>query len=75
MPTFLFRASNAITDEPVKVHISLGGVDRGFTPASEGQFLEVEVSQRGTYSWFARRGGVTIRKGTSSGGEIHIAIS
>lgn len=74
MPTFLFRASNAKTDEPIKVHITLGGVERGFTPDKPNQYLEVSVTQKGTYSWSARRNGSTIRKGDSSGGEIHIAI-
>jgi hypothetical protein len=74
MPTFLFRASNAKTDDPIKVHITLGGVERGFTPDRQNEFLEVTVNQKGSYSWSARRNGTTVRQGDSSGGEIHIAL-
>jgi hypothetical protein len=75
MPTFLFRAENAKTDEPVKVHITLGGVARGYTPERKNQHLEVTTAQSGTYSWFARRNGETIKKGESSGGEVVVFVT
>lgn len=74
MPTFLFRAENAQTDVPVKVHITLGGVDRGYTPDRQNQFLEVQLSSSGTYSWYAKRDGKIIRKGDSKGGEIVVYV-
>lgn len=74
MPTFLFKAVKARTDEPVKVHITLGGVERGFTPDRANQYLEVHVSQRGSYSWSAKRNGSLVRKGESDGGEIIVYV-
>lgn len=74
MPTFLFKAINAQTDAPVKVHITLAGVDRGFTPDRPNQFLEVQVSQSGTYGWYAKRNGSIVRKGESRGGEVVVYV-
>ena len=74
MPTFLFKAVKARTDEPVKVHITLGGVDRGYTPERANQYLEVQVGQRGSYSWYAKRNGSLVRKGESDGGEIVVYV-
>lgn len=74
MPTFLFRAVNAQTDVPVKVHITLGGKERGYTPDRQNQFLEVQLSQTGTYSWHAKRDGKLVRSGDSKGGEIVVYV-
>lgn len=74
MPTFLFRAQYAKTDLPAKVHITLGGVDRGFTPERKNEFLKVELSQRGEYSWYARKNGDRVGSGESDGGEIVVIL-
>ena len=74
MPTFLFRAVNAKTDQPVKVHITLAGVARGFTPDRSNQYLEVTLSTTGTYSWYAKQNGSVVRTGESKGGEIVVAV-
>jgi hypothetical protein len=74
MPTFLFNAVIAKTDEPVKAYITLGGVGRGFTPDQKNQYLKVELSQTGTYNWHAKRNNSIIAKGESNGGYITVYI-
>jgi len=72
--TFLFRAEKAETGEAIKVYISLGGVDRGFTPGVADKHLIVQVGQSGTYNWYAKRNGEKVGQGESSGGEIVVYL-
>lgn len=74
MPTFMFKAVKSSTDEPVKVHITLGGVDRGFTSDRPNDYLTVEVGQSGTYSWYAKRNGSKVDSGDSTGGRITVYV-
>ncbi len=71
---FNFRARNSKSGLPVKVAISLGGKDRGYTSTKKDEWLTVELSTSGTYSWYARLDGTKIAEGTSSGGKMDITI-
>ena len=73
MADFAFRAVIGRNSEPVKVHITLGGVDRGFTPTEKNEALNVELGS-GTYSWVARRNGEIVARGESAGGQIKIIL-
>jgi hypothetical protein len=74
MPTFVVYAKNGTTDRAVKVEFHLGGKFRGYTSDRANDPLMVEISQRGTYNWYARRGGEVIQRGSSSGGNIVIIV-
>ena len=74
MPTFMFRAENAKTDDPVKVHITLAGVSRGYTSEIKNKYLNVKLEQSGKYSWSAKRNGNQVASGDSSGGEVLIFV-
>ena len=73
MADFAFSAVNGTTSARVKVHITLGGVGRGFTPLQEDKTLDVELGS-GTYSWVARRNDEIVASGNSSGGQIKIIL-
>ena len=75
MAIFKFRARNAETGKPVKVYVYLGGTGRGFTPDKKDEWLIVETSSSGSYSWYAKYGGNKIDSGSSSGGKIDIIYS
>ena len=69
---YKFRARIAKTGEPIKVEIVLGGVSRGFTSDRKDDWMVVELSTSGHYSWYAKYYGNTIDSGESSGGTIDI---
>ena len=73
MADFAFRAVIGTTSAPVKVHITLGGVGRGFTPTKTDETLDVSLGS-GTYSWVARRNDEIVASGNSSGGQIKIIL-
>ena len=73
MADFAFRTVIGPTSAPVKVHITLGGVSRGFTPIKKNETLDVELGS-GTYSWVARRNDEIVASGNSSGGQIKIIL-
>lgn len=75
MAIFKFRARNAKTGVPIKAEVTLGGRNRGYTPDSKNNWLIVETSQSGTYSWYAKYNGSKIDSGDSSGGVIEIVYS
>ena len=75
MAVFKFRARHAKTGRPIKAEVTLGGTYRGYTPENKDNWLVVETSQSGSYSWYARHGGSKIDSGNSSGGEIDIVYS
>lgn len=73
MAIFKFRAHNAKTGDPIKAEISLGGTHRGYTSDRKGQWLVVETSQSGSFSWYAKYRGSKVDSGRSSGGEIDVS--
>lgn len=75
MAIFKFRSRNAKTGDPIKVEINLGGTHRGYTSDRKGQWLVVETSQSGSFSWYAKYRGSKIDSGSSSGGEIDVIYS
>ena len=75
MAIFKFRARNAETGNPIKAEVSLGGTHRGYTFDRKDNWLVIETSQSGSYSWYAKYGGLKIDSGSSSGGEIDIIYS
>ncbi len=75
MAIFQFRARNAKSGDPIKVEVTLGGTTRGFTSNKKGEYLVVETSSSGKFSWYAKYNGNKIREGVSSGGEIEIIYS
>jgi len=72
---FKFRVRNAKTGDPIKAEINLGGTHKGYTLNRKGQWLVVETSQSGSYSWYAKYSGSKIDSGSSSGGEIDVIYS
>jgi len=75
MAIFKFRARHAKTGKPIKAEVNLGGTHRGYTSEYKDNWLIVETSQSGSYSWYAKYGGSKIDSGSSSGGEIDIIYS
>jgi|GEM_PF-6098404 len=75
MAFFKFRALNAITGQPIKAEVNLGGVPRGYTPTNKSDYLLVETTQSGRFSWYAKYAGKKVDSGSSSGGNIDIIYS
>jgi len=75
MAIFKFMAKNMKTGDPVTVEVILGGKSRGFTPGKRDGYLTVETSQSGRFEWYAKKYGSTVDKGSSTGGNILIAVS
>ena len=74
MALFKFRARKAREGTPIKVAITLGGKDRGYTPDAKDQYLLVETQNSGSFTWSAHYFGKKIDGGNSCGGTIEIVI-
>lgn len=75
MAIFKFRARNCKSNNQIKAEVYLGGTCRGFTPNQNGEWLIVETSQPGPFSWYAKYDGKKIDSGSSSGGQVEIIYS